>query len=166
MSELTLAWKIEWYGLGYRPTGTYLMGTSFISAEGVAGCRIFDSTGKERARFATADLMAQHFAWVMEENDRLRERIAELEAENAKLKSELHAAPRGEVMEIEEAISIARNKWAVYGSVSRALVVRADEIERLNKRLQAIKREWQAGIGEIDTPWRRRMAELIGDTEG
>lgn len=40
------------------------------------------------------------------------------------------------------------------------------ENEKLEKRLADIKRCWVDGIGQIDNPWRRKMAELVGDTEG
>ena len=39
------------------------------------------------------------------------------------------------------------------------------EIERLWSQLDAIKRHWQFGVQEMDSPWRRKMAELVGDTE-
>jgi len=36
-----------------------------------------------------------------------------------------------------------------------------------DERLDEIKRHWQDGIGDVhENPWRRRMAELVGDTEG
>ena len=40
------------------------------------------------------------------------------------------------------------------------------EVERLRAQVAAIKFLWQHGIGGLDTPWRKRMGELIGDTEG
>jgi hypothetical protein len=40
------------------------------------------------------------------------------------------------------------------------------EVERLRARLAAIKTSWQDGVGQLDNPWRVRMAELIGDSEG
>lgn len=40
--------------------------------------RIYDPTGQERGRFATAQIMAEHLAMVMEENDRMRRQLATL----------------------------------------------------------------------------------------
>ncbi len=34
------------------------------------------------------------------------------------------------------------------------------------ERLAAIKKCWQAGVGQLDNEWRRKMARLVGDTEG
>ena len=33
----------------------------------------------------------------------------------------------------------------------------------LEKDLRDIRRCWQEGIGELNTPWRRKMAALVGD---
>lgn len=37
---------------------------------------------------------------------------------------------------------------------------------KLLARLDAIKRCWQDGVGQLDNPWRLKMAELVGDVEG
>jgi DNA repair exonuclease SbcCD ATPase subunit len=40
------------------------------------------------------------------------------------------------------------------------------DVQRLRQQLAMINREWQFGVQDIDTPWRRRMARLVGDNEG
>ena len=39
------------------------------------------------------------------------------------------------------------------------------EINKLQCRLDAIQREWQGGVCELDTPWRQRMERLIKPEE-
>jgi hypothetical protein len=48
------------------------------------------------------------------------------------------------------------------GKVSKLRLVLHARLEQL----AAIKKEWQYGIGEINGPWEKRMAELVGDHEG
>ena len=41
-----------------------------------------------------------------------------------------------------------------------------EESERLRLILDAVKRHWQFGVQDIDNPWKRKMAMLLGDVEG
>ena len=40
------------------------------------------------------------------------------------------------------------------------------EIDRLRGQLEAIRRKWVDGIGQLDRPWRVEMAGLVGDVGG
>ena len=45
-------------------------------------------------------------------------------------------------------------------------LMRRDEIDRLRGQLEAIRRKWVDGIGQLDRPWRVEMAGLVGDVSG
>jgi hypothetical protein len=50
-------------------------------------------------------------------------------------------------------------------ALASAFEQQQEEILLLKELLEQIKRHWQDGIGENDNPWRRRMAELVGDDD-
>lgn len=94
----------------------------------------------------------------------LHDEIAALRAEVDKLRPLQYALGNTDIREVPKAVSDA---WRDSEGYRRDVLKTQDErIAELEHRLNKIRRHWQRGIGELNTPWRRQMAELVGDVDG